>query len=280
METKNLKNLILSLSLLISSVACNVEMQSQYNASSLSQTHGTDNNPWVDGDNPINPSLIYNEEGYIEDVELLEYLTTEVIQPVLGDLTKLEEMQINIENLQYTPENCTRETNSYTESDSTITEEFAITGDNCDINYYDSVNQEVTNTGKTLKSYSVLEILNADLNETSDLKSAVYQQRLDLLNPQTGSSVYKIDNRISSINLVLSDASEIYYTSEYSDNGIIGVGKISVRSQEVLVKGVTVKGSIESYIVDESSPVLNYYFLNGGQVDESQYRLTFPASLP
>lgn len=255
-------------------------MQSQYNASSLSQTHGTDNNPWVDGDNPINPSLIYNEEGYIEDVELLEYLTTEVIQPVLGDLTKLEEMQINIENLQYTPENCTRETNSYTESDSTITEEFAITGDNCDINYYDSVNQEVTNTGKTLKSYSVLEILNADLNETSDLKSAVYQQRLDLLNPQTGSSVYKIDNRISSINLVLSDASEIYYTSEYSDNGIIGVGKISVRSQEVLVKGVTVKGSIESYIVDESSPVLNYYFLNGGQVDESQYRLTFPASLP
>ena len=280
METKNLKNLILSLSLLISSVACNVEMQSQYNASSLSQTHGTDNNPWVDGDNPINPSLIYNEEGYIEDVELLEYLTTEVIQPVLGDLTKLEEMQINIENLQYTPENCTRETNSYTESDSTITEEFAITGDNCDINYYDSVNQEVTNTGKTLKSYSVLEILNADLNETSDLKFAVYQQRLDLLNPQTGSSVYKIDNRISSINLVLSDASEIYYTSEYSDNGIIGVGKISVRSQEVLVKGVTVKGSIESYIVDESSPVLNYYFLNGGQVDESQYRLTFPASLP
>ncbi|MEE6249351.1 MAG: hypothetical protein VX583_03060 [Bdellovibrionota bacterium] len=280
MKTKNLKNLILSLSLLISSVACNVEMQSQYNASSLSQTHGTDNNPWVDGDNPINPSLIYNEEGYIEDVELLEYLTTEVIQPVLGDLTKLEEMQINIENLQYTPENCTRETNSYTESDSTITEEFAITGDNCDINYYDSVNQEVTNTGKTLKSYSVLEILNADLNETSDLKSAVYQQRLDLLNPQTGSSVYKIDNRISSINLVLSDASEIYYTSEYSDNGIIGVGKISVRSQEVLVKGVTVKGSIESYIVDESSPLLNYYFLNGGQVDESQYRLTFPASLP
>ena len=280
MKTKNLKNLILSLSLLISSVACNVEMQSQYNASSLSQTHGIDNKPWVDGDNPINPSLIYNEEGYIEDVELLEYLTTEVIQPVLGDLTKLEEMQINIENLQYTPENCTRETNSYTESDSTITEEFAITGDNCDINYYDSVNQEVTNTGKTLKSYSVLEILNADLNETSDLKSAVYQQRLDLLNPQTGSSVYKIDNRISSINLVLSDASEIYYTSEYSDNGIIGVGKISVRSQEVLVKGVTVKGSIESYIVDESSPVLNYYFLNGGQVDESQYRLTFPASLP
>ena len=288
METNKLKNLILILGLLITCVACKVDMQAQMTNASVQPnvTNGTDNNPIIDEinnsteDTPVEPEIIYNDQGYIKDVEVLNYLTQEVVQPVLIDLSELEEMQFTIQNLEYNLENCVRKTNTYKESNGSNTEEFEISGTSCDINYYESLNQELNSSGKTLKTYSQLEVLNSELTETSKLKSAVHQERLDLLNPDEGSSVFKIENRISSLNLVLSDGSELYFISEYSDNGIIGMGKISVRSQELLVKGITIKGSVESYIVDENGTVENYYFLNGDQVEEFQYRVAFPASLP
>lgn len=290
METKLINHIILCIGLLFTSVACKVDMQAQVSMknqieddSSISDGYesGNENNPLVaDEDEPIEPEEIYDEEGYIADPEILDFLIQEGTEPVLNDLVSLEELQIKIKDLSYDSENCFTEFTDSTDSSGSYYEDLYIFGNSCQINYESNLSDEVLNNGKLVKLYSKLDVLDETLVQSSKLKSAVHQERIELLNPESGSSIYKINYRISSLNLVLKDGSEVFYQSEYTDNGITGEGKISLREQEVLISGITIKGLIESHIVSETSSAVHYYFLNGAPVDASQYRRAFPSSLP